>query len=239
MNQTDNHLVLIVDDEAFIGSTIERLLKMADIKSVYKSDAGTALEFLNITEHRVSLVISDQQMPGMTGIDFLARVRDIEPKTLRFLVTAHSDPDIVVDSVNKGEVDKYILKPWDDDHFLETIKSALTKYDEILERDRLFKLAKQKNLKLYRLGTDLMTTGESYEQAIKAVEETIHLFERFVGSEPPDMTAILDELAFALRDQDLSDPVVFDRIYGGCLKRLHNDCTLISRARRATEKGCL
>jgi len=158
------HLVMVVDDEKSIGRAITRLLVLADIDSIYKSCADEALELIKTSDRPFSLVMSDQKMPGMQGTEFLEQVKEIRPEPIRFLVTGHSDMDIISDSINKGAVHKYIVKPWDDNGLVQMIRQGLEQYEQETQRDRLFDIAKQKNKKLYKLNQDLVAITNEHDR---------------------------------------------------------------------------
>ena len=103
--------VLVVDDEFENLVVIEALLE--DDYEVLTAESGLeALEILE-TVGDVDLIISDQRMPGMTGVQLLSRVAATSPSTVRIVVTAYSDVAPIVDAVNAGSVYRFLLKPWD------------------------------------------------------------------------------------------------------------------------------
>ncbi len=229
-NHRENHRVMIVDDEEAIGKAMCRLLIMADIDFTYKTNAQDALDLLNSSERPFSLILSDQRMPGMQGIEFLARVRKIRPQPLRFLVTAYSDCEIIIDSINKGAVHKYILKPWDDEDLMESIRSGLKQYEEILERDRLFDIAKEKNRKLYRLDSDLMEIAEKHERKINGMGQNISRFEKILAASPGGIKETMAKMETALTGKTLPDAGTFDRLFAYCQKALYTECHLLTKA---------
>jgi len=103
--------ILVVDDEEQVRNALSRLLGAAGYTVL---GAGTGEEGLQtLATQPVQLVISDQNMPGMSGIDFLKSVRERHPHVLRMMLTADQKPDTVVRSINEGEVYRFIRKPWD------------------------------------------------------------------------------------------------------------------------------
>src|SRR5215472_16763823 len=102
--------LLIVDDEAPVRETLRRVLE-GEAYTVLEATNGK--EALAILERKhVPLIISDNVMPEMTGIDLLKLVRVRYPNTLRILLTGDPDPDLPVRSINEGEVHRFIRKPW-------------------------------------------------------------------------------------------------------------------------------
>ena len=103
--------VLLVDDEFEVLAVLEALLD--DDWDVYTAQSGrAALEILN-SDTPIQLVITDQRMPEMTGVEFLQAVATTHPDLYRMVLTAYSDVDPIVAAINQGKVDQFILKPWD------------------------------------------------------------------------------------------------------------------------------
>ena len=88
-------------------------------------------EALKILETKpVELIITDQRMPNMTGIEFLEKVLEKYPDPMRLLLTGYADMTAVIDSVNKGKIFHYLTKPWNEEEVEKTLKRALDAYDE-------------------------------------------------------------------------------------------------------------
>ncbi len=110
MNTTQKARILCVDDEPGILRALKWVLK----KDYHVSTATSGKEALEILgDQGFEVVISDQRMPGMMGADLLEKVRDLYPNTMRILLTGYSDLEYIVDSINKGEIFRFIHKPWD------------------------------------------------------------------------------------------------------------------------------
>ena len=128
--------VLFVDDEELTLKYFER-----NFKSVFTvltaSSAESALEILEDPELEVAVILSDQRMPGMTGTEFLERVRKSHPSCIRMLITAYSDMDATVAAINNGAVYKYITKPYEDLELEVTVKRAIEFYTIQKERNAL------------------------------------------------------------------------------------------------------
>ncbi len=109
--------ILIVDDEERILNALKSLFRHR-YHVFTTTDGNKALDFL--TRYQMHVVISDQRMPIMPGVELLRRSREISPHSVRILLTGYSDLAAIVGSVNEGEVYRFINKPWDD-HALHTI----------------------------------------------------------------------------------------------------------------------
>ncbi|MBI5098772.1 MAG: response regulator [Nitrospirae bacterium] len=122
--------ILFVDDEEYILNSVERLFADSGMTILKAENAKRALDFFSKEE--IAVIVSDNQMPGMKGTELLARVRDISPDTLKILMTAHADLAVAVDAINKGEVFRFITKPWNDDALVQTVEEAVKRYQIVL-----------------------------------------------------------------------------------------------------------
>ena len=114
--------LLIVDDEPNVLSALTRLLRREDYQVLNARTSGEAFEIL--TRQPVQVVISDLRMPDMTGVEFLSRVRQLYPETIRMILTAYNDIEAITGAINRGAVYKFLSKPWDDDELREQIREA-------------------------------------------------------------------------------------------------------------------
>jgi len=124
----DQRTMLIVDDEQNIGSALTRLLRRDGYRILTAQSGQEGLDLLAL--NRVQVIISDQRMPGMTGTDFLDRVRKLHPATVRILLSGYTELGVVTDSVNRGAVFKFLTKPWDDKVLREQVREAFRLHQE-------------------------------------------------------------------------------------------------------------
>src|SRR6185312_1066862 len=129
------HPILIVDDEEIVLVALRDTLVHEGYKVVASPHAVHALSILK--EQQFSAVITDQQMPMVTGLEFLAQVKQIQPDATRILITAVLNLGTVIDSINKGEIYRFIVKPWLREELLATVKNAVQRYDLIRSHSRL------------------------------------------------------------------------------------------------------
>jgi len=141
------HLILCVDDESDNVDALERLFRKR--YEVLKATSGSeALQLLK--SHSPSLIISDQRMPGMTGVEFLSRSMKTHPQTMRILLTGYTDIESVIEAINSGQVYRYVTKPWDPVDFGNTV-------DKAIERFELSAELKEKNEALERALVELQS----------------------------------------------------------------------------------
>lgn len=118
----DERVVLILDDEPSILSAIRRVLRREGYRLLEATSADDAFNLLAM--HRVGVVVSDHRMPGMTGSEFLRRVKDLYPETVRILLTGYTEINSVMSAVNLGAIFRFLTKPWEDDALRDSIRDA-------------------------------------------------------------------------------------------------------------------
>ena len=145
--------LLFVDDEQNILSSLKRLFRSEGYNIVLANSGIEGLEILNT--QKVDLVISDMRMPEMNGAEFLEKVAKSWPKTTRILLTGYSEISATIDAVNKGNIYKYISKPWEDNDIKLTVRYALEAQKIEQERDDLLALTSKQNEELKQFNTNL------------------------------------------------------------------------------------
>lgn len=128
--------VLYVDDEVKSLKYFEAIFE--DIAHIHvASSPEEGLRIFEANHESIGLVLSDKKMPNISGLDFLAKVREVNPDPLRFLVTAFADLDVAVDALNDGLLYSYLSKPWDPSDLEHRIIKALGHYSLAQEKERL------------------------------------------------------------------------------------------------------
>jgi response regulator RpfG family c-di-GMP phosphodiesterase len=153
------HTILFVDDELNIVATLQRLFRKEGYNILTANSGEAALD--HFRENEISLVISDQRMPEMTGVQLLEKVREISPETVRIMLTAYADIKAAVAAINKGEVYRFIGKPWKDEDIKLTVRQALQQLDLKRENERLVVLTERQN-------EELKTLNSSLEEKVRA-----------------------------------------------------------------------
>lgn len=121
--------LLLVDDEAGILSSLSRLFRRENYHILVASGAEEALALLAL--HPVGVILTDQRMPGMTGTELLARARKLYPKTVRMILSGYTGLDSLTEAINRGEIYKFLTKPWDDQDLLEAVRDGFRRYAEL------------------------------------------------------------------------------------------------------------
>jgi len=139
------HRILAVDDERANLNLLRRTFHR-DYEILLAESGQEGLSILR--GGQVDLIISDQRMPGMTGVQMLAESRRIHPNAVRIILTAYADVKDIIDSINEGNIYRYILKPWSPDELKVTVAKALDHF-RLEEENR--ELVKQLQKSLYEL----------------------------------------------------------------------------------------
>jgi len=119
--------ILVVDDEEQVISMLQQLLSLDGYRLLAAGSAAEGFELL--ANNRVAVVMSDQWMTGMNGSEFLTRVKELYPDTVRILMSGSADLVSVTHAVNKGAIYKILTKPWDNDFFRDTVQKAFNHHE--------------------------------------------------------------------------------------------------------------
>jgi len=153
MNTPAPATLLFVDDEPSILSSLKRLFRPHGYR-IFTAEGGQAgLEILK-NEH-IDLVISDMRMPVMDGAHFLEQVRLNSPETIRILLTGYADMESTIAAINKGQIYRYINKPWDDNEIVLIVREALERRRLEQENSRLNSVVEAQNAELRALNAGL------------------------------------------------------------------------------------
>ncbi len=147
-----NSKILIVDDEENILSALKRLFRKENYQILTAVSAEEALQIMD--EQEVDLIISDLKMPVTNGVEFFTQAKEKKPDALRIMLTGYADLKSVIEAIDKGEVYRFLLKPWDDDELKMTIKQALEFYYLQKDNKTLTRTVKKQNAILKELETE-------------------------------------------------------------------------------------
>jgi signal transduction histidine kinase len=141
MNEKDYNL-LIIDDEVEITKALTR-----QFRRKYNVFSTTdAIDGLRIMEQEnIQVVLSDQRMPGMTGIDFFMQIKDKYPDALKLILTGYTDIEAVIGAINEGQVFRYVKKPWNPAELDTIINEAFEKYELITNNRKLMRNLQEMN----------------------------------------------------------------------------------------------
>ena len=165
--------LLLVDDEPGILSSLRRLLRPAGYQ-IHTAESGKA--GLEILEHEeIDLVISDMRMPEMDGAKFLEQVRLRWPATTRILLTGYADVTSTIEAINRGEIYRYVSKPWDDNDLILVVRDALEGARLRNENARLLALTQAQNDELKDLNASLENKVKQRTAEIEQVNSFLNM----------------------------------------------------------------
>ncbi len=173
MDSTPKHTILCVDDEIQILSCLKRLLRKEDFDLVTATNGEDGFKIM--ASRDIHLVISDHRMPGMSGISFLAKVRETYPDTIRILLTGYTEVDSIKASINEGHVYKFLLKPWNDDNLKQEIRKGLERYDLIQSNHALHLMLAAKNKELEQINKDLESIIKQRTRELELQNQALEL----------------------------------------------------------------
>ncbi|MEW6052077.1 MAG: HD domain-containing phosphohydrolase [Candidatus Zixiibacteriota bacterium] len=146
--------VLFVDDEQSILAALKRAFR--GFENYEYHFAASPLEALEVmSQHSITVLVSDHKMPQMTGAEFLARVKEKRPDTVRIFLTGQADLEAVQKAVNSGEIYRFFVKPWKDDELRTAVRQAVEFHGLTTENRRLQELTKSQNEELTKLNDQL------------------------------------------------------------------------------------
>jgi len=173
------HIILIVDDEQNILSSLSRLLRTEEREVHTAGTVSEGLEKLKTVEG-VNLIISDNRLPDGQGVDFLVKVKQLYPDTIRILFTGYPDLDAAIHAINKGQVYRFITKPWENEELKLIVKQSLEYFDVLRDNKTLLKIAKQQaewmegmQKKYPQVSKEELVQGSLYIIDEKQVSETL------------------------------------------------------------------
>jgi response regulator RpfG family c-di-GMP phosphodiesterase len=205
------HPILIVDDEEIVLVALRDTLLREGYTVVASPHAIHALSVLR--EQPFSVIITDQQMPLVSGLEFLAQVREIQPDATRILITAVLNLSTVIDAINKGEIYRFVVKPWLREELLATVKNAVQRHELISHNKRLQATTQEMNQKLKQLNTALeeqvatvaaqneqlqnllRAQAENLRQSVELCVQTMQTFYPTLGNQARRTAAICAAMA--------------------------------------------
>lgn len=201
------HTLLVVDDEPDLVQSVQDLLRF-DYRVLGTTRATEGLKIME--REQVDIVMTDQRMPEMTGVEFLKNLREAFPDTTRLLFTAYADIDAVTDAINEGNVYRYITKPWEPQELRAILRQAAEHHDLLEERKKLLIELQEKNYQLQQANQELTRANELKRAFIKVASHELRT--------PLTIVQGLSELAQKLPDIGMPLRHWLQRIYAGSVR---------------------
>jgi diguanylate cyclase (GGDEF)-like protein len=179
--------LLLVDDEPSILSSLRRLLRNDGYRILTANSGSEGLRVLQ--EHRVDVIVSDQRMPEMTGVEFLRTVLQLYPDTVRIVLSGFTELQTVTDAVNAGAIYKFLTKPWDDDQLRGHIREAFS-YGAMANENRLLTLqVRTANQKLAAVNHQLESVLARQRREIRRGEISLDVVHEALSNVPVPVLA--------------------------------------------------
>jgi response regulator RpfG family c-di-GMP phosphodiesterase len=125
-DRISDRTLLLVDDEADVIAALRRMLNTEGYNILTAESAKSGFELL--AANHVGVIVADQRMPGMSGIEFLSRTKELYPDSIRILLTGYAEMNTVTEAINRGAIFKFLVKPWDNELLKESISEAFKHY---------------------------------------------------------------------------------------------------------------
>jgi len=145
---TKKNSILFVDDEEDVLNSLKRQFRKADYKLYTAVGGDAALKLLE--SETVEIIITDERMPGMTGIELLQKVKLMYPDTIRIILSGYADSMSIISAINMGEVYRFITKPWSKEEMLEIIEQAFLHYSTIQQNKKNMQYIIEENKQLHK-----------------------------------------------------------------------------------------
>ncbi len=203
--------ILLVDDDEIVLLAIKETLEREKFPVAAFTTPAEALEALK--NERFSVIISDHRMPKMTGLEFLDKCKEQQPNASRILITGVLTLSTVVDAVNKGEIFRFLAKPWIREELIATIDNAMQRFNLVEANDKLSADTLALNEQLVQSNNDLeakireleektdnldeakQALEHNFDQSLEICFRLIEAFHPVLGQQTKAVVSICDEIA--------------------------------------------
>ena len=131
MTPQTKHTLLVVDDEPDVCDSVHDLLRR-EFKVLKAKSGAEGIRLMQ--ENEVHIIMTDQRMPQLTGVEFLNKIRLGHPQAVRMLFTGYADIDAIIAAINQGHVYKFLRKPWQPEELEEAVREAAAEYDRLINQ---------------------------------------------------------------------------------------------------------
>jgi response regulator RpfG family c-di-GMP phosphodiesterase len=207
--------ILVVDDEELVLAAVRETLRQAHYDVLTLSDPLAALAELKKQEF--SVIITDQRMPSLSGLELLAQARQLQPNATRILITAVLNLDTVVQAINQGEIYRFIVKPWLREEFLTSVHNGQQRYELLRQNERLQATTQTMNQQLLELNRSLeqqvqlgvaqnqqltalnQALEDNFQRSLELCVHTMETFEPWLGAQARQAVQLCQAMAQALQ----------------------------------------
>lgn len=203
--------ILIVDDEPIVLAALKETLLRERYEVVSTASPAQALDLLHQREFAV--VISDHRMPEMSGLEFLVEAKKIQPHSSRILITAVLSLPTIIDSINKGEIFRFLAKPWLREELTATVRNAVQRHELLVQNERLQAQTVELNAKLAEANRGLearlaeladrtaaldranAALATNFRKSLELVHRLLTTFDPFLGKQVKTVVEICEQMA--------------------------------------------
>lgn len=201
------HRILLVDDEANVLRALQRTLADEDYELETALSGQDGLKLLD-KEH-FTVIVSDQRMPVMTGVEFLKRVKGLSPNTIRIILSGYVEVNSILDAINEGEVFRFVHKPWNDEELKTVIRQSIKHYELVEENRKLQEQIANKNQELEKWASELEERVAERTRELKLSNKVLCLAQDILEGLPVAVIGIGRDGIIALTNAEAN------RLFGG------------------------
>jgi two-component system, NtrC family, sensor kinase len=231
----NSQTLLIVDDEPNVLKSVRRLLIDTDYKVLSADSGESALELFNTD--KIQLVISDYRMPGMNGVEFLNKVREKHPDTIRIILSGYADAAAMLDAINDGQVYRFITKPWNDQELLTSIIRAFEQYKLKEENAKLYAEVQSRNAELQDLTKTLEEKVATRTRDLEMNNRALQVAQNILNMLPAGVLGIDSDETVVYMNANLKNFIDINKVCLGLPASGAVDDIIISSLRKSMDSG--
>jgi response regulator RpfG family c-di-GMP phosphodiesterase len=164
MTAITKHCLLVIDDEPDVCDSVHDLLRR-EFRVLKANNAQDGLRLMQ--EEEIHIIMTDQRMPLVSGVELLAKVKARKPQAVRMLFTGYSDLESIIAAINQGHIFQFLKKPWQPEELHEAVRMAAMEYDRLVadaeEADRLREELTELQKRVTTLESEVRQLGGSVE----------------------------------------------------------------------------
>ena len=210
--RAEKKVLLVIDDEEQTVRAVRHLFRR-QYRVLGATRAADGLTLMQ--ENPVAVILSDMRMPGMSGAEFFEKARQIDPDAVRILITAYSDIQALVRSVNRGQIFGYLAKPWNPEELAQVVESAMAHRQLIDDKRAMTAELAEKNDALRRVNAELRAFTHVVAHDLKEPLRTISAYVDFLESDYPELAQ--------------GEPAAYVRSIDRCARHMHDLITDLLR----------
>lgn len=191
--------LLLVDDEPFILTALTRLFREEGVRVLTAPGGAEGLALLETND--VGVIVSDQRMPQMSGVEFLSRVRERYSDTVRIILSGYTDLEYISDAINRGAIYRFLTKPWDDALLKANVEEAFRHHELKRENAHLTEALKAANAELDHINRNLEMRVEQKTREVTLNLRVLRLSQEVLENLPVAVLGIGDDGLIAVANR--------------------------------------